>query len=189
MKIYLRLIAATALAGAATFASPASAARLFDFSYTGVDVVTGAGIFTSGQLTTTDAPSRGSLTITGITGQRNDATINRLFPAGTVVDATTGDAIDNRLFTSMPFLTFNGFGFGTVGSDAVFNPFFLDDEYQEFVSVNGAGVALQIIDFRLAEVSGAIPEPGTWAMMLVGFGAIGYAMRRRPKTSVTVRFA
>lgn len=25
----------------------------------------------------------------------------------------------------------------------------------------------------------AVPEPGTWAMMLVGFGAIGFSMRRR----------
>jgi hypothetical protein len=25
----------------------------------------------------------------------------------------------------------------------------------------------------------AIPEPTTWAMMLVGFGAVGYSMRRR----------
>jgi hypothetical protein len=28
-------------------------------------------------------------------------------------------------------------------------------------------------------VAAAVPEPGTWAMMLVGFGAIGFAMRRR----------
>ena len=26
----------------------------------------------------------------------------------------------------------------------------------------------------------AVPEPTTWAMMLVGFGAVGYSMRRRP---------
>ena len=26
---------------------------------------------------------------------------------------------------------------------------------------------------------GAVPEPSTWAMMLVGFGAVGYSMRRR----------
>jgi hypothetical protein len=26
---------------------------------------------------------------------------------------------------------------------------------------------------------GAIPEPATWAMMLLGFGAVGFAMRRR----------
>jgi hypothetical protein len=25
----------------------------------------------------------------------------------------------------------------------------------------------------------AVPEPGTWAMMLIGFGAVGYSMRRR----------
>ena len=29
----------------------------------------------------------------------------------------------------------------------------------------------------------AVPEPGTWAMMLIGFGGIGYSMRRRRKTT------
>jgi hypothetical protein len=29
----------------------------------------------------------------------------------------------------------------------------------------------------------AVPEPGTWAMMLLGFGAIGYSMRRRRSTT------
>jgi hypothetical protein len=28
--------------------------------------------------------------------------------------------------------------------------------------------------------SSAVPEPATWAMMLIGFGGIGYSMRRRP---------
>lgn len=33
-------------------------------------------------------------------------------------------------------------------------------------------------------VPGAVPEPGTWAMMLLGFGAVGFAMRRsRRKTA------
>jgi hypothetical protein len=27
----------------------------------------------------------------------------------------------------------------------------------------------------------AVPEPGTWAMMLLGFGAIGFSMRRRQR--------
>ena len=30
---------------------------------------------------------------------------------------------------------------------------------------------------------GAVPEPATWAMMLVGFGAVGYGMRRRAKVN------
>ncbi|NTZ43936.1 PEP-CTERM sorting domain-containing protein, partial [Altererythrobacter sp. SALINAS58] len=38
---------------------------------------------------------------------------------------------------------------------------------------------------------GAVPEPTTWAMMLFGFGAIGFAMRRRSsdQSSKRVRFA
>lgn len=32
-----------------------------------------------------------------------------------------------------------------------------------------------------ATVTPAVPEPGTWAMMLIGFGAIGFSMRRGPR--------
>jgi len=35
----------------------------------------------------------------------------------------------------------------------------------------------------------AVPEPGTWAMMLLGFGAIGASMRRRKATQVVRQFA
>lgn len=35
----------------------------------------------------------------------------------------------------------------------------------------------------------AVPEPATWAMMLVGFGAIGGAMRRKSKVTTGVSFA
>jgi PEP-CTERM motif len=30
----------------------------------------------------------------------------------------------------------------------------------------------------------AVPEPGTWAMMLFGFGVIGWRMRRRPASRI-----
>ena len=35
----------------------------------------------------------------------------------------------------------------------------------------------------------AIPEPGTWAMMIIGFGAIGAAMRSRRTSRPTVTYA
>nr|WP_240309351.1 MULTISPECIES: PEPxxWA-CTERM sorting domain-containing protein [Sphingomonas] len=38
-------------------------------------------------------------------------------------------------------------------------------------------------------VSGGVPEPATWALMLLGFGAIGTALRRRRPTTVRVAFA
>ena len=34
---------------------------------------------------------------------------------------------------------------------------------------------------------GAIPEPSTWAMMLIGFGAVGFGMRRRKSKGGTQR--
>ncbi|TCJ39503.1 PEPxxWA-CTERM sorting domain-containing protein [Parafrankia sp. BMG5.11] len=48
-----------------------------------------------------------------------------------------------------------------------------------FTFAPGVGTARQ---FRVDEVSagpGAVPEPATWAMMLFGFGAVGFGMRRR----------
>jgi hypothetical protein len=44
------------------------------------------------------------------------------------------------------------------------------------------GTADAIRQVRIASAEGgvpAVPEPTTWAMMLMGFGAAGYAMRRR----------
>ena len=44
--------------------------------------------------------------------------------------------------------------------------------------------------FRMnAAPTAAVPEPATWAMMLLGFGAIGFGMRRRRSDTVRVRFA
>jgi hypothetical protein len=37
--------------------------------------------------------------------------------------------------------------------------------------------------FSVAAATGAVPEPATWAMMILGMGAVGFAMRRRMKAS------
>lgn len=41
----------------------------------------------------------------------------------------------------------------------------------------------------LALSSGAVPEPATWAMMILGFGLIGGAMRRKQRQVVRFDFA
>jgi hypothetical protein len=34
-----------------------------------------------------------------------------------------------------------------------------------------------------------VPEPATWAMIIAGFGAVGTALRRRPRGEASVRVA
>ncbi|KQN89791.1 hypothetical protein ASE95_16550 [Sphingomonas sp. Leaf231] len=41
------------------------------------------------------------------------------------------------------------------------------------------------IPLTIVQVGAAVPEPASWALMLVGFAVVGHAMRRRP----TMRFA
>ena len=35
----------------------------------------------------------------------------------------------------------------------------------------------------------AVPEPATWAMLLIGFGGLGFAMRRKERVTTKVAFA
>jgi hypothetical protein len=43
--------------------------------------------------------------------------------------------------------------------------------------------------FEVDNVMGSVPEPGTWMLMILGLGAVGFAMRRRQSTSVRLQFA
>lgn len=45
------------------------------------------------------------------------------------------------------------------------------------------------IDNTKLTLNSAVPEPGTWMLMILGMGAVGFAMRRRPKTAVRFEFA
>lgn len=42
---------------------------------------------------------------------------------------------------------------------------------------------------NFTSATGAVPEPATWAMMLAGFGLIGFAARRRQSVKTTVTYA
>ena len=51
--------------------------------------------------------------------------------------------------------------------------------YDDFTADNAGGVSLAI-----DQVTSAVPEPATWAMMILGFGLVGGALRRRRSTAL-----
>jgi len=71
------------------------------------------------------------------------------------------------------------FGFARLNGDGTLNFAF---ESQPNVGIT-AGAAIT------GPLAAAVPEPGTWAMMLLGFGAIGLAMRRSRRATVRLAAA
>ena len=58
-----------------------------------------------------------------------------------------------------------------------------------FGTFNLSSITSGAATITISAAAGAVPEPATWAMMLVGFGGLGFAMRRRAKVVTRVRFA
>jgi PEP-CTERM motif-containing protein len=89
--------------------------------------------------------------------------------------------------------TFNLAGGGTATQSLVLNhgfqTFDLGDHMVTSVVFSGLGRgAYEAFDNLVYTVPGsAIPEASTWAMMLLGFGAIGIAMRRRARAAANAR--
>ena len=82
------------------------------------------------------------------------------------------------------FGSFDGFALGS-GSN-FFGFAGIDGQSISFFQIDITPGSIQDVrQIRLDEVAqtGAVPEPGTWAMMLIGFGAIGTGMRRRRRTA------
>lgn len=59
----------------------------------------------------------------------------------------------------------------------------------EITKVRFSNEYIGVRNISISSASSAVPEPGTWAMMLVGFGAVGFAMRRKQRQSVRLNFA
>jgi hypothetical protein len=59
--------------------------------------------------------------------------------------------------------------------------------FVDYVRVYDTALSAGQVAALTPPVTGAVPEPSTWAMMLAGFAAIGFAMRRTRK--LRVRFA
>jgi hypothetical protein len=151
-------------------------ALIFDFSYTD-----GGTTFGSGQFFTDDAVS--PYLITGITG-----TETYLGVSGTITGLSTYAGADNVLtFPANPtFVSFAGISFAILTDSNVVDALglgFTGSAYgiaQQSTNPNGECCGVNPITFT---VTAAVPEPSTWAMMILGFASVGYVTYRRRKTA------
>jgi hypothetical protein len=167
LKVY-SLVAAGSLA-AAVMVCGAAQAKVWDFSYSGGGE-SGSGAFITGDV---GSP----YTITGITGTADGSAITGL---------SSYAGADQLLFVpGPPSADFGGISFSTAaGIDYNLTNFpdGLDNITNSVVNPGGVPCCTVSIDLSVT----AIPEPTTWAMMLLGFTGLGFAGYRASRKGASV---
>jgi hypothetical protein len=178
-----RIVLALAVCIVANVAS--ARAAIFEFSFTNEGTTFGSGDFT-----TSGAGS--PFSITGVSGTVTYmGGIEQVITGVKLFDMYAGN--DNLLnFPAAPepttpaFVTYGGVSFTT--SADVYNIGFADPIYNiEQQSTNPGGtinpgdIFVPLTGFTVTAVSAiaAVPEPSTWVMMILGFGALGFMGYRR----------
>lgn len=106
--------------------------------------------------------------------------VSALFGLVSSVSFTTNSTTDGEQWSIFGSNTSASYG-GTAllsgtNQNSAFLPSFGSYKYYDFVSTSASGGK----NFLIASLTMTpVPEPATWAMMLVGFGGIGMTMRRR----------
>ena len=168
------LAAATPAAAAVTIVGPtATTSSCTAFSFSIADSAC-AGGYTGNLLQgTLQDPGLAALQAFGYTG-----TGTYLASIGSI----SGTTID--FGTMLTGMTLIGFHYGAAGSGTEATSFFLFNAGSGTQTITVAGRAGTNSPFGLSNAAlfstgGAVPEPATWALMLLGFAGIGLAMRRR----------
>ena len=198
MRTSLSLLAAAA---AFTIAAPASAATLFDATNLPQQFVTPASLEFSATSTSTTFDFQGyqlpgTLVLVnlflGVTGTVPSVADNLLGTNFTYTPASCGALAGEGSLGAYGTndLTFAG---GCAG--------FYDSLAQTVSTTIGTSYTLSFVFSNVGQgpnglritasdaIASAVPEPETWAMMLLGFGVVGAAMRRGKQTKLTFRRA
>jgi|APIni6443716594_1056825.scaffolds.fasta_scaffold479891_1 PEP-CTERM motif len=165
---------------AATLALPtAASAAIYNFSFTPSQALLGAPVSGSGTFTTSDTATQvggqTALSILSITGAVN----------GFEILAPTNSAGYGNYFTTGPsFLDGTGVTFFTAGSNGQNKVTFFNQSSNGIYRVNTQFPgSSEFVNASSAMVAG-VPEPSTWAMMILGFLALGFLAYRK-KQNVT----
>ena len=132
--------------------------------------VSGFGFNTNPDTNYTNATASGVFGVVGTGNAPNIGNVELCFMAGGGGSCAGGGG--GGVFNGQA--TDNGGTFSLVFDPSV-TSITMSDVFTRYQSVSGAGS----VQSAVGRQTGAVPEPGTWAMMLLGFGAIGFAMRRR----------
>lgn len=165
----MKKISILATAAIGLFSSPAFAAQYL-FTFTTSQQLFGGPVTGSGTFTTSDTAmtvaGQTAFAITSITG-----TVN-----GSAIVAPTAASYGNYFTTGPTFLDGSGVRFMTAAGNTVA---FFNQSSNGIYRVNTFSPGSS--SFVNATSTPAVPEPASWAMMLIGFGAIGFAVRYRPQ--------
>lgn len=137
----------------------------------------------------TTSPSDAVLSFTSATG--GDYSLAGAF-SRLDTSSGSGNGVDVSIFSVSGVTTTSLFS-GVIGSSD-----YAPLAFSDLVSLAAGGKIIFVVNNAgeytfdstgLRATISAVPEPTTWAMMLAGFGMIGFAARRRGNVKTTVRFA
>ncbi len=213
MKLHPWLLTTAALLGAATISAPALAAPVGNGTVTVADLfvpsvnltastytassgttfeVLGTGAFTG--VTGLNGVENGTLSFSNVVGTTINQTVNNFFTFADGLGSSfsfTPTSVTTRTYNVTPGVT-SSISLYLLGNTSDAARGFDPTPTSLTLSFNNTGVSpfssAATLSIPPAGV-GAVPEPATWAMFILGFGAIGYAVRKRKTTVAQHSFA
>lgn len=168
-------LAAMALACAATSASAAT----FLFDFRGLDAAQSATFTIKDELVPSSTTGT-SVTFNAVSVTRASGTTTQ------TVNFYTKAGLGGFNFNNPGLTGFDAFG-AQLFSGSTKNPQFLTGVYSMNRFSFGIPVGTLTISQVLTPVASPVPEPATWAFILMGFAGIGGMLRRRKRATARVR--